>query len=178
MGSTDGMEAFIEVFEGTPEVAPGTVGTHGLPAVTRTSYGDLKCAFLDQLGLTSEGHGEWDRPFAYAHQLLDGVGMLALRPTRAHAAGVPTDGSGADGPSRPGISLREGRYRIPVRIQGADVADVALLDSGSCQTLIHQSLVRPGALLEASWVEIKCVHGDVHKYPFLTIEICFQGKRQ
>ncbi|CAL8358614.1 unnamed protein product [Merluccius merluccius] len=78
------------------------ITAHGLLVATRTSYGDLNCAFLDQLGLTSEGHGEWDRPFAYAHQLLDGA---ALRPTWAHAAVVPT-GSGADGPSRPGISLR------------------------------------------------------------------------
>ena len=37
---------------------------------------------------------------------------------------------------------QEGRYCIPVRMQGGKYH--ALLDSGSCQTLIHQSLVQPG----------------------------------
>jgi len=42
----------------------------------------------------------------------------------------------------------DGRYQIPVKVQG--VIHQALLDSGSSQTLIYQSLVRPGALLDAS----------------------------
>jgi len=54
----------------------------------------------------------------------------------------------------------EGRYSILVRIQGCIYQ--TLLDSGSSQALIHQILVRPGTLLETLWVEIKCVHGDVH----------------
>lgn len=31
--------------------------------------------------------------------------------------------------------------------------------------MIHQRLVRPGALVAPLWVTIKCVHVDVHDYP-------------
>jgi len=36
--------------------------------------------------------------------------------------------------------------------------------------LIHQSLVRPETLVDASWVRIGCIHGDLH-------EILHQGKK-
>jgi len=48
----------------------------------------------------------------------------------------------------------------------------ALLDSGSSQTLIHQSLVRPEAL-----VRIGFIHGDLHDYPLVTLELRHQGKK-
>lgn len=32
-------------------------------------------------------------------------------------------------------------------------------ETGCTQILVHQTLVRPRALLEAEWVEIRCVHG-------------------
>jgi len=68
-----------------------------------------------------------------------------------------------------------GAYRVPVRIQGS--IRQALVDSGCMQTVIHQSLVRPGALVEvSSWVNIRCVHGDIHKYPLVPVEIKFKGK--
>jgi len=45
------------------------------------------------------------------------------------------------------------------------------------QTVIHQSLLRPGALVKvSSWVNIRCVHGDIHKYPLVPVEIKFKGK--
>jgi len=45
------------------------------------------------------------------------------------------------------------------------------------QTVIHQSLVRPGALVAvSSWVNIRYVHGDIHKYPLVPVEIKFKGK--
>lgn len=56
-------------------------------------------------------------------------------------AGAPAPASG------PG-----GTYRIPVRCQGG--TSHALVDTGCTQTLVHQSLVHPGALLEAEWVEV------------------------
>jgi len=48
----------------------------------------------------------------------------------------------------------DGGYQIPVKVQGCK--HQAKLDSGSSQTLIHQSLVRPEALLDksSSWVRI------------------------
>ncbi|KAK0133311.1 hypothetical protein N1851_031171 [Merluccius polli] len=65
-------------------------------------------------------------------------------------------------------------YRIPVRIQRGTYQ--ALLDSGCMQTMIHQRLVRSEALLEASSVAVRCIHGDVHTYPLVPIEIRYGGK--
>lgn len=65
-------------------------------------------------------------------------------------------------------------YRMPVWCQGG--IRHALVDTGCTQTLVHQSLVRPGALLEADWVEVKCVHGDVHKYPIVPLLLKYKGK--
>lgn len=42
--------------------------------------------------------------------------------------------------------------------------------------VIHQTLVRPGALLEAEWVEVKCVHEDIHKYPLVCVEMRYWAK--
>lgn len=53
----------------------------------------------------------------------------------------------------------------------------ALVDTGCTQTLAHQSLVRPGALLEAEWVEVKCVHSDIHRYPVVSLVLKFKGKK-
>ena len=69
----------------------------------------------------------------------------------------------------------EGVYCIPVRLQGSEHR--ALLDSGAMQTLIQQSLVRPKALVANPWVSIRCVHGDIHKYPLVPIEIHYRGKK-
>lgn len=57
-------------------------------------------------------------------------------------------------------------YRLPVRCPGGICQ--ALVNSGCTQTLVHQTL------LEAEWVEVKCVHGDIHKYPSVQIEIRYQ----
>ena len=65
-------------------------------------------------------------------------------------------------------------YRIPVRIQRGTYQ--ALLDSGCMQTMIHQRLVRSEALIEASSVSVRCIHGDVHTYPLVPIEIHYGGK--
>ena len=54
---------------------------------------------------------------------------------------------------------------------------LALLDSGAMQTLIQQSLVRPDALVGTPWVSIRCMHGDVQKYPIVPVEIHYQGKK-
>ena len=78
--------------------------------------------------------------------------------------GPPTSAHGSDG-----------AYCIPVRLQGSE--HLALLDSGAMQTLIQQSLVRPEALVGTSWVSIRCVHGDVHKYPIVPVEIHYQWKK-
>ena len=45
------------------------------------------------------------------------------------------------------------------------------------QSMIHQNLVRPGALMEGCWVNIKCVHGDIHRYPMVTAEMRYKGKK-
>jgi len=56
-------------------------------------------------------------------------------------------------------------YQIPVKVQGG--IHQAMLDSRSSQTVIHQSLVRPEALLDASWMRFGCIHGDM-RYPLAT----------
>ena len=68
----------------------------------------------------------------------------------------------------------EGAYCIPVRVQGSEHR--ALLDSGAMQSLIRQSLVRPEALVMAPRVTIRCVHGDEHSYPIVSVEINLQEK--
>uniref|UniRef100_A0AAQ4RXT8 CCHC-type domain-containing protein n=1 Tax=Gasterosteus aculeatus aculeatus TaxID=481459 RepID=A0AAQ4RXT8_GASAC len=78
------------------------------------------------------------------------------------------------GPPAPSPGLGA-TYGVPVRIQGG--IHQAMVDSGCTQSMIHQRLVRPGALVEASRVSIKCVHGDIHDYPVVPIEIRFGGKK-
>ena len=74
-----------------------------------------------------------------------------------------------DPPPDPGAA-----FCIPVRV--GNRTHQALLDSGCNQTMIHQCLVRPGALLEASRARVKCVHGDIREYPMVTVEIRLRGK--
>jgi hypothetical protein len=45
------------------------------------------------------------------------------------------------------------------------------------QTMIHQCLVRSEALVEALSVLLRCIHGDVHEYLLVPIEICYGGKK-
>lgn len=68
-----------------------------------------------------------------------------------------------------------GTYNIPGRCQGG--IRHALVDMGCTQILVHQSLVRPGALLEAEWVEVKCVHSDIHRYHVVSLVLKFKGKK-
>ena len=68
-----------------------------------------------------------------------------------------------------------GTYSVPVRIQG--VTHQAMVDSGCMQSIVHQNLIRPGALIEAGGVDIRCVHGDIHTYPVVLVEIQFKGKK-
>ena len=79
-----------------------------------------------------------------------------------HVTGAPSP------PHGPGEA-----YRIPVRIQRG--THQVLLDSGC--TMMHQRLVRSEALVEASSVLVKCIHGDVHEYPFVPIEIRYGGEK-
>ena len=78
------------------------------------------------------------------------------------------------GPPAPSSDSR-GTFCVPVRIQGR--VRQAVVDSGCQQTVIHQDLVRPGALVEAARVRIKSVHGDIHEYPVVPVEIWFKGKK-
>ena len=95
------------------------------------------------------GHWRRECPLMEVGQVVQVVGP----PTSAHGSG--------------------GAYCIPVRLQGSE--HLALLDSGAMQ--IQQSLVQPEALVGTPWVSIRCVHGDVHKYPIVPIEIHYQGKK-
>ncbi|XP_051533969.1 uncharacterized protein LOC127429149 [Myxocyprinus asiaticus] len=70
---------------------------------------------------------------------------------------------------------RTGAYRIPVSVKGG--THQALVDTGCNQTTIHQRLVQPEALGTAEMVRVKCVHGDIHKYPVVTLTIKFRGKK-
>ncbi|XP_059210478.1 uncharacterized protein LOC131989303 [Centropristis striata] len=78
------------------------------------------------------------------------------------------------GPPAPSPGLG-GTYSVPVRIQGG--THQAMVDSGCTQSIVHQNLIRPGALREAGWVDIRCVHGDIHRYPVVPVEIRFKGKK-
>lgn len=46
---------------------------------------------------------------------------------------------------------------------------VTMLDLDCKQTLVHQTLVRAGALLEAEWVEVRCVPWVIHKCPIVSL---------
>lgn len=107
-----------------------------------------------------------------------GAGVLEVRMAGAPEIGLSSDGgvgqvfgvAGAPAPSpSPG-----GTYCILVRCQGAICQ--ALVDTGCTQNLVHQNLVRPGALLEAEWVKVKCVHGDIHKYPIVQLLLKLKAK--
>lgn len=39
------------------------------------------------------------------------------------------------------------------------------------QTLVQQTLDGPGVLLEEGWVENRCVHGDIYKYPIASLRL-------
>lgn len=47
----------------------------------------------------------------------------------------------------------------------------AIVDSSCTQTLVQQTLVEPGVLLEEGWVENRCVHGDIYKYPIASLRL-------
>ncbi len=68
-----------------------------------------------------------------------------------------------------------GGYQIPVRIRGGTYW--ALVDSGCNQTSIHQSLIQPEALDKSCMVRVRCVHGDVVKYPVVLLTIQFRGQK-
>lgn len=65
-----------------------------------------------------------------------------------------------DAPPAP-LPKSSGTYRVPVRIQGS--IDQAMVDSGYMQTLISEDLVQLAAKMQ-EWVEVRCVHGDVHRH--------------
>ncbi len=68
-----------------------------------------------------------------------------------------------------------GRYQIPVSIKGGTYW--ALVDSGCNQTSIHQSLIQPAALDKSCVVQVRCIHGDVVKYPVVLLAIQFRGQK-
>ncbi len=68
-----------------------------------------------------------------------------------------------------------GGYQIPVSIKGGTYW--ALVDSGCKQTSIHQSLIPPEALDKSCMVRVRCVHGDVVKYPVVLLAIQFRGQK-
>ncbi len=68
-----------------------------------------------------------------------------------------------------------GGYQIPVSIRGGTYW--ALVDSGCNQTSIHQSLIQPEALDKSCMVWVRCVHGDVVKYPVVLVAIQFRGQK-
>lgn len=45
------------------------------------------------------------------------------------------------------------------------------------EMMIDQNLVRPRLLLEASWVDIRCVYGDLLCFAVVPVEICYRGKK-
>ena len=45
------------------------------------------------------------------------------------------------------------------------------------QSLIRHDLVRPEAFNMAPWVVIRCVHGDVHRYLIVSVEIHYNRQR-
>ena len=101
-------------------------------------------------------------------------GVLAKWVAWPLPSGVPDDGGGPGGPGRPRLHCRRSvpspgeAYRIPGRVQRG--THQALLYSGCMQTMVHQHLA------EAFRVSVRCVHGDVHEYPLVPIEICYMGK--
>ena len=104
--------------------------------------------------------------------------VLAVRTAGPLPPRVPAHGGVAGGPGGWPAYLCSwfggGAYCIPVRVQVSEHR--ALLDSGAMQSLIRQSLVRPEALVMAPCVTIRCMHGDEHSYPIVSVEINLQGQ--
>lgn len=65
-----------------------------------------------------------------------------------------------------------------LQCSGKESREYVLVSMGCMQTLVCQSLVHPRALLKAEWVEVKCVHGDTHKYPIVPLILKYKGKTQ
>lgn len=63
-----------------------------------------------------------------------------------------------------------------LQCSGKESREYVLVSMGCMQTLVCQSLVHPRALLKAEWVEVKCVHGDTHKYPIVPLILKYKGK--
>ncbi|KAK9959353.1 hypothetical protein ABG768_009481 [Culter alburnus] len=80
---------------------------------------------------------------------------------------VPDDPQAAPG--------QAGEYQIPVSVKGGTYQ--ALVDSGCNQTLVHQSLTSSRALDAGCLVKVRCVHGDVVKYPLVPVIIQFRGQK-
>ncbi|XP_077940777.1 uncharacterized protein LOC144384620 isoform X3 [Gasterosteus aculeatus] len=119
----------------------------GLPLAERRDYANIKRAVVDKLGLSPEDHrrrfrearlGPQDRPFAY------------VRLKDANTRWLQPDGAGEVRGVTAQVVLQQGDRESPpatVRPEAAPVA--AMVDSGCTWSMIHQSLVRPGALVEA-----------------------------
>lgn len=65
-------------------------------------------------------------------------------------------------------------YRVLVRCQGR--TRQAMVDSGYTQTLVYQNLVRSGVLVEAIFMEVRYVHGDIDKSLIVPLEMRYSGK--
>ena len=50
------------------------------------------------------------------------------------------------------------------------------MDTGCSQTLVRRELIPKGDILVES-VELKCVHGDVARYPLVFMEVVVEGRR-
>lgn len=74
--------------------------------------------------------------------------------------GVPTH------ESQPGVLCQQ---TPPSQCKGG--LHQAIVDSSCTQTLVQQILVEPGVLLEEGWVENRCVHGDIYKYPITSLRL-------
>ncbi|KAI7796732.1 hypothetical protein IRJ41_005254, partial [Triplophysa rosa] len=106
------------------------------------------------------------------------AGLLAMRRPGPLGRSVSSDGDRYDGPgARHAAGCPRSERRVPNSCEYRGGTYPALVDSGCNQTSIHQSLVRPGALDNSRMVRVRCVHGDVVRYPLIPILIQFRGEK-
>lgn len=45
------------------------------------------------------------------------------------------------------------------------------VNSGCTQSVVHQTLIWPGALADAEWVEVMCLYVNIYKYSIVLLNL-------
>ena len=127
------------------------------------------------------GHFKWECPREVKPRFVGEKPQEVENPTRV----VRCYSHGENGyiltrcQAQPNLYCRLDSVESGLRCKGR-VADVQVsciyFDTGCSQTLVRWELIPKGNVLTES-VELKCVHGDVERYPLVFVEDVVEGRR-